>query len=71
MPTVQTNGIEIADMHAQTEERERRLLQAVPETVTPCEAIAVASGDGNRRLFESLGARVVDGGRTLGPPEAI
>jgi hypothetical protein len=33
-------------------------------------AVAVACGDGNRRLLESLGARVVDGGRTMNPSTA-
>ncbi len=61
------SGIEIANMHAQTHERDRRLLRAVSETAVACDAIAVASGVGNRRLFESLGARVVDGGRTMNP----
>lgn len=64
------SGIEIANMHAQTQERERRLLQAVPAVAPACEAIAVASGTGNRRLFESLGATVVDGGRTMNPSTA-
>ena len=32
--------------------------------------VAVAAGDGNRRLFESLGAQVVDGGRTMNPSTA-
>ena len=57
-------------MHVQTQERERRLLQAVPTAAPACEAVAVASGAGNRRLFESLGARVVDGGRTMNPSTA-
>ena len=30
----------------------------------------MTSGSGNRRLFESLGARVVDGGRTMNPSTA-
>jgi DAK2 domain fusion protein YloV len=64
-------GIEIANMHTQTQERERRLLQAVPAPqATLSEAVAVASGAGNRRLFESLGARVVDGGGTMNPSTA-
>jgi len=61
-------GVEIANMHAQTVERERRLLHAVPRPEeNACAVIAVVSGAGNRRLFESLGARVVDGGRTMNP----
>jgi DAK2 domain fusion protein YloV len=79
------SGVEIANMHAQTEDRERRLLQAVPAPSNNLllarsgsgdprarlsEPVAVASGAGNRRLFESLGARVVDGGRTMNPSTA-
>jgi dihydroxyacetone kinase-like predicted kinase len=64
------SGVEIANMHAQTQERERRLLRAVPAAAPASEAVAVASGAGNRRLFESLGARVVDGGRTMNPATA-
>jgi hypothetical protein len=63
-------GIEIANMHMQTQERERRLLKAVPTASPASEAVAVASGSGNRRLFESLGATVVDGGRTMNPSTA-
>jgi len=60
-------GIEIANMHQQTQQREERLLRAVPGTVGECAAIAVSTGAGNRELFESLGAVVVDGGRTMNP----
>jgi DAK2 domain fusion protein YloV len=64
-------GVEIANMHEQTREREERLLHAVPAGATAATAaIAVAGGAGNRRLFESLGARVVDGGRTMNPSTA-
>jgi DAK2 domain fusion protein YloV len=64
-------GVEIANMHAQTQEREARLLHAVPETEPARTAVvAVASGDGNRALFESGGATVVDGGRTMNPSTA-
>ena len=64
-------GVEIANMHAQTQEREARLLHAVPETEPARTAVvAVASGDGNRALFESGGASVVDGGRTMNPSTA-
>jgi uncharacterized protein len=64
-------GVEIANMHAQTQEREARLLRSVPDVAaTACGVVAVASGDGNRALFESGGARVVDGGRTMNPSTA-
>ena len=61
-------GIEIANMHQQTHQREERLLRAVPSGV--CAVVAVSTGEGNRRLFESLGAIVVDGGRTMNPSTA-
>jgi fatty acid kinase len=70
--------IEIADMHRQTEQRERRLLAAVPEP-EPAAArvgvVAVVAGAGNRRLFESLAAGVgpiaiVEGGQTMNPSTA-
>jgi DAK2 domain fusion protein YloV len=64
-------GVEIANMHAQTQEREARLLHAVPDAAaTACAVVAVAAGDGNRALFESGGASVVDGGRTMNPSTA-
>jgi DAK2 domain fusion protein YloV len=65
-------NVEIANMQAQTEQRERRLLEAVPDA-PPNEAdiVAVVAGDGNRRLFESLGAtRIVEGGQTMNPSTA-
>jgi len=62
-------GVEIADMHRQTEEREERLLAALPDAHTS--VVAVVAGDGNRRLFEQLGAeRVVEGGQTMNPSTA-
>jgi uncharacterized protein len=61
-------GVEIADMHRQTEEREGRL-SARPSGRS--DVVAVVAGEGNRRLFESLGAsRVVEGGQTMNPPTA-
>ena len=51
-------GVEIANMHAQTQQREERLLHAVPETGERVpRSSPSSSGDGNRTLFESLGAR--------------
>jgi DAK2 domain fusion protein YloV len=62
--------VEIADMHRQTEEREERLLAAVPSH-THTAVVAVAAGRGNRRLFESLGAaHVVEGGQSMNPAAA-
>jgi DAK2 domain fusion protein YloV len=64
--------VEIANMHEQTREREQRLLQAVPDA-PPATAgvVAVVAGDGNRRLFESLGAtKIVEGGQTMNPSTA-
>jgi uncharacterized protein len=62
--------VEIANMHEQTAEREERLLEAVPDTTTSA-VVAVVAGDGNRRLFESLGAtRIVEGGQTMNPSTA-
>jgi DAK2 domain fusion protein YloV len=61
-------GIEVANMHTQTLEREERLLHAVPEADdAACAVVAVAAGAGNRALFESFGALVVDGGSTMNP----
>ena len=65
------SGVEIANMHEQTARREERLLVAVPEPAPAAtEVVAVVAGTGNRRLFESLGASVVDGGRTMNPATA-
>ena len=60
--------VEIANMHVQTANREQRLAQPRGEQTHTTMAIAVVSGEGNRRLFESLGAAgIVDGGETMNP----
>jgi DAK2 domain fusion protein YloV len=59
--------VEIANMHEQAIEREERLLQAVPDGQPVSALVAVATGAGNRALFESSGAIVVDGGETMNP----
>jgi len=65
-------GVEIANMHHQTAQREERLLEssgAVPTLETGL--VAVCPGRGNRRLFESLGAtRVIEGGQSMNPSAA-
>ena len=52
---------DIADMREQVAERESRLAGGRSSIV------AVASGNGLKRMFEDLGAIVVDGGATLNP----
>jgi uncharacterized protein len=56
--------VDVKNMHVQTAEREERLL-AVEPTVTG--VVAVAAGAGTRKLFESLGASVVEGGQSMNP----
>lgn len=62
---------DIADMHEQVAERDRRL--ALPGTPEPasedatCGVLAVVSGDGIADLYRSLGATVLDGGETMNP----
>ncbi|HEX6702751.1 MAG TPA: DAK2 domain-containing protein [Gaiellaceae bacterium] len=65
-------SVEIANMHKQTVEREERLLEAVPDAEpNATDVVAVVAGEGNRRIFESLGAaRVVEGGQTMNPSTA-
>jgi DAK2 domain fusion protein YloV len=66
------DGVEVANMHVQTMQREERLTEAldvIPTLVTGL--VAVAPGAGNRRLFEALGAtRVIEGGQTMNPSTA-
>jgi DAK2 domain fusion protein YloV len=65
-------GIEIADMHRQTAEREERLVESLDGLMTlETGVVVVAPGEGNRRLFESMGAtRVIEGGQTMNPSTA-
>jgi hypothetical protein len=61
---------DVADMHEQLEQRAARLAgdgQTAPSTKALCGVVAVAAGDGMRRLYEQLGAYVVEGGATLNP----
>jgi len=60
--------VEIANMQVQTAQREQRLAQPGAEQAPKTAVIAVVAGEGNRRLFESLGAAgIVDGGETMNP----
>ncbi len=68
-------GIEIANMHAQTFQREERLSGAAVTlpalTTLETGLVAVCPGRGNRRLFEQYGAtRVIEGGQTMNPSAA-
>ncbi|MDO8184548.1 DAK2 domain-containing protein [Conexibacter sp. JD483] len=72
--------LDVADMHAQVEERAERLsgsdgadaaavppATAAPAPTATTGVLAVVSGDGVSALFEGLGAHVLDGGPTLNP----
>jgi uncharacterized protein len=63
-------GVEVANMHEQTLEREERLLHVVSSEGAQSSVVAVVAGAGNRALFESAGAIVVDGGETMNPSTA-
>ena len=64
-------AVEIADMHRQTEQREERLLAALPGGASRSGVVAVVAGEGNRRLFADLGAgKVIEGGQTMNPSTA-
>jgi fatty acid kinase len=58
--------IDIKNMHVQSAERTQRLEREAGVTG----AVAVVAGDGNCRLFESLGAVCVEGGETMNPSTA-
>jgi DAK2 domain fusion protein YloV len=63
--------LDLADMHEQESQRTARLLAdgaAPPATeLARCGIVAVAAGGGMRKLYEQLGAYVVEGGSTLNP----
>ena len=65
-------GVEIANMHTQTEERSERITSVLQPVLTlETGVVAVVAGAGNRRLFESYGAtRVIEGGQTMNPSTA-
>jgi len=65
--------VEIANMHDQTVAREERLSEEDtprPAADTPAltDVVAVVAGEGNRRLYASLGATwIIEGGQTMNP----
>jgi uncharacterized protein len=67
-PVGEVCRFDVADMHEQMADRTARLSGNGHEPVAAtCGVVAVASGDGLRRLFEELGVLVVDGGPTMNP----
>jgi DAK2 domain fusion protein YloV len=63
--------LDVADMHEQQEQRTARLGGAhsdgQPLTLEKCGVVAVAAGEGMKRLYRELGATVVEGGSSLNP----
>ena len=69
------SGVEIANMHEQTKEREQRLRAVPPAKRATTGVVAVVAGEGNRVLFQSLAGelgpiRIVEGGQTMNPSTA-
>jgi len=56
--------LDVADMREQVRQRDARVAGSAPAV---CGALAIATGNGMRSLFEGLGVRVLDGGPTLNP----
>jgi uncharacterized protein len=63
----EVSHLDVADMHAQVAERSERLARAGGAPRALSGALAVVAGAGLGRLYASLGAHVLDGGRTLNP----
>ncbi len=67
-PVGEVSRLDVADMHEQMADRSARLGDGAGATAeVPCGVVAVVSGAGIRRLYEELGALVVDGGPTMNP----
>ncbi len=62
------SGVKVDDMEAQTGARAGP--QAPPKTVANLGAVAASRGEGSRKLFESMGAVVVEGGQGANPSAA-
>ena len=66
----EVSHLDVADMHEQVLARSDRLAAAVAAAEPReqrCGALAVVAGAGLRKLYESLGVWVLDGGQTLNP----
>ena len=62
----EVSRFDVADMNAQVADRSARLAADASE-LPACVVVAVASGEGVKRLYEELGVFVVDGGPTMNP----
>jgi uncharacterized protein len=64
----EVSRLDVADMHEQTADRTARLGgDGAEREQATCAVVAVASGEGLKRLYQELGVQVVDGGATLNP----
>jgi len=64
----EVSRFDVADMHEQVAERSARLAGDPSHAArSTCAVVAVASGEGVKRLFGELGVLVVDGGPTMNP----
>jgi uncharacterized protein len=64
----EVSRLDVADMRAQVAERDARLQgNGAVAAASASGALAVVSGAGMARLYESLGCHVLDGGPTLNP----
>jgi uncharacterized protein len=63
----EVSRLDVADMRTQVAQREARLATNGHSVAARTGALAVVSGTGMARLYESLGAHVLDGGPTLNP----
>src|SRR5918997_4148379 len=62
------SGVKVEDMEAQTRARVQGESQPVPpKAVANIGVVATSRGTGNRKLFESMGAVVVEGGQAANP----
>ena len=66
-PVGEVSRFDVADMREQISDRSARLAGDGEAPQAACAVVAVASGDGLKRLFEQLGVHVIDGGSTMNP----
>jgi DAK2 domain fusion protein YloV len=67
-PVGEVSRFDVADMHEQVAGRTARLSGDTEQIELPrCAIVAVASGDGVKRLYSELGVFVLEGGPTMNP----